>query len=138
MNNYDINSYDASLCLALADRAKNYIPPWSREYTTFNVIDSNLINKCPSEQERLELQYNYKLGILKNHNRLNINLSKKQQYANLVKNGHYSKNQTYASLRNPNVSNLEKKNNTLYVCPGKTQYRGPTQFAGPRLYLNKH
>ena len=133
-----MEQYDPSLCLQLAERAKNYIPPWTRDYTTFKVIDSKLVDKCLSQTERETLQYDNKLHILKNKNRLNMNVSKKQQYSNLVKHGYYNKNQTYATTNNPNVSNLELRNNTLRLCPGKPISRGPTNFAGPKLYLNKH
>ena len=133
-----MTQYDASLCLALANRSKNYMPPWTRDYATFRVVDSKLVNNCPSQSERDILQHNYKLNVLKNKNRQNINLSKKQQYAYLVKNGYYSKNHTYASNTIPNISNFEVKNNTVYLCPGKPLYKGPTHFAGPKLYFNKH
>ena len=113
--------YDASTCKLIKKQTQDYFPPWPREYATFNTTSSHdLSNSCFSPAERKKQQHAYKLTVLNNNKNYHNNLSKKQQYSNLVnKASHTSRINTFAiqtsTNTSPNIQKLPQIGNTLIL-----------------------
>ena len=105
--------YDISTCNIIKQNAANWIPPWSRDYTTGQQGSCIM-----SEEHRKKIQNT----LLKSNTSSFHNLTKKQQYSRMAQrhgiNGNKYKNfatQT-STLTNPNYMNLRKTGKTLHLC----------------------
>ena len=107
--------YDISTCNIIKQNAANWIPPWSRDYTTGQPGDNDQLgDRVVSEEQRKKI----KNTLFKSNN----SLTKKQQYSRISQ-GHGisgNKHKNFATqtstLTNPNYMNLRKTGKTLDLC----------------------
>tara|TARA_X000000950_G_C13753934_1_gene593836 strand:+ start:74 stop:472 length:399 start_codon:yes stop_codon:yes gene_type:complete len=110
--------YNIPTCNIIKQNAANWIPPWSRDYTTGKPGDNQLTQCIVSKEQQKKIQNT----LSKSNTNSLYNLTKKQQYSRIAQghgiNGNKHKNfatQT-SMLTNPNYMNLRKTGKTLDLC----------------------